>query len=199
MSEEMSQARQIDPGAILDRVMRLSRLDTSVFDEVRDREGETIPALIVMAVSIFLSSLGGFLWVMVEFDTDDAGWYLTRMVLLGTVFSIGLWLAWALIVQAIVAGANVTVDRMAVVRCMGYAAAPAALMVLMLVPTLSFGIALVAVVAWFVLTNYAIAAAAPGASVSQVLRANLAGFAVWAIVLAILADQEYWASGIFAH
>ena len=199
MSEEMSQPRQMDPGAILDRIMRLGRLDMTVFDEVRDEESETIPALIVMAVSILLSSIGAWLWLALEFSNLDHGEIFTRIVLLGTIFGIGLWLAWALIAQAVVAGANVSVDRMAVVRCMGYATAPAALMLLMLIPALSFGIGLVAMVAWFVLTNYAIAAAAPGASASQVLRANLAGFAVWAIVLAILAEQENWAPGIYVH
>ena len=52
----------MDPNVILGRVLRLARLDTSVFDEVRDDQNETIPAVIIAAISALLAGIGSFLW-----------------------------------------------------------------------------------------------------------------------------------------
>ena len=88
---------------------------------------------------------------------------------------------------------------MALLRCMGFAAAPAGLMLLILIPSLSLGIGLGVLVAWFVLTNYAVQAAAPSATANQVVMANMAGFLVFAVLLAILADASGMAPGVFVH
>ena len=52
----------MDPNVVLNRLMRLARLDTTVFEEVRDDANETIPAIVIAVASCFLSGLGLFLW-----------------------------------------------------------------------------------------------------------------------------------------
>ena len=47
----------MDPKALLDKILRLARLDTTVFDEVRDDPNELIPATIVTVVSAMLAGL----------------------------------------------------------------------------------------------------------------------------------------------
>jgi len=69
----------------------------------------------------------------------------------------------------------------------------------MLIPVLSFGLALAALVAWFALSSYAVQSAAPGATPKQAVVANLGGFLVFALVLAILADIAGMAPGVFVH
>ena len=51
----------MDPNVILNKILRLARLDTTVFDEVRDDVNELIPAMIVAAVSALLAGLGATL------------------------------------------------------------------------------------------------------------------------------------------
>ncbi len=53
----------MDPNAMMDRIVRLLRFDTSVFDEVKDDPNETIPAVIVALVSAFLAGLGALLYL----------------------------------------------------------------------------------------------------------------------------------------
>ena len=193
-----------DATAVMAQLQRLARLDTTVFDEVRSAESQTIPAVVVSAVSILLGSLGAYLWLIVDnpfggFDLDHVQAIL-RVLLLGTAVTFAMWVAWALITQVVLLNLyNVTADRMALLRCIGFATAPAAVMLLVAIPSLSFGIGLVAIVAWFVLTNYAIQAAAPNAAPNQVVISNLAGFLVFAVVLALLADAAALASGVFVH
>lgn len=186
--------------ALMGQIQRLARLDTTVFDEVRDAQSQTIPAVVVVVVAIVLSALGGWLWLAIEFDGLDTGRVLLRELVLGSVFALALWAVWVLVTQVVLLNMfNVEADRMALLRCMGFAAAPAALMLLILIPSLSFGIGLIALMAWFVLTNYAVQAAAPNAGANQVVMANMAGFAVFAIVLSILADTAGMAPGVFVH
>ena len=186
--------------ALMGQIQRLARLDTTVFEEVRDAQSQTLPAIVVVVVGIVLSTLGGWLWLAIEFDGLDTGRVLLRELVLGSVFALALWAVWVLVTQVVLLNMfNIEADRMALLRCMGFAAAPAALMLLILIPSLSFGIGLVALMAWFVLTNYAVQAAAPNAEANQVVMANMAGFAVFAIVLSILAHTAGMAPGVFVH
>ena len=64
----------MDTQVILDRLQRfLLKLDTGVFEEMRDDTTATIPALIIAAVSFFLFGLGGWFWWLVEGFTDNVG------------------------------------------------------------------------------------------------------------------------------
>lgn len=194
-------AKDFDVGTLIGQVQRVARLDTTVFDEVRDSQSQTLPAVVVVAVSMLIASLGSWIWLLAEDFPDLAtGDVLLKILLLGTVAAFALWIAWALITQVVLLNLfSIEADRMALMRTMGFAAAPAALAILILIPTLSMGFGVAALVAWFSLTNYAIHSAAPTATSRQVVVANLAGFTVFAVVMAILSDSNGITSGVFIH
>ncbi|MCH7651750.1 MAG: hypothetical protein IIA63_11410 [Nitrospinae bacterium] len=60
--------QQWDVGAAAERIRRLARFDTTVFDEVRDEPGQTLPAVAIVVVGVLLAAIGGWLWLEIEFD-----------------------------------------------------------------------------------------------------------------------------------
>lgn len=192
--------QDLDPGAIFGRTLRLLRLDTSALEEVRDNPAQTVPAVAVVGAAVLAGALGGWLWLAIEFDGLSAGRIFLREFVLGTIFGVLLWAVWVLIVELVLTQAySQHVDRGALVRCMGYAAAPGALMLLVLLPSLSLGIGLIAVGGWWLLSDHAIRTAVPGVPAPQAAAANLAGFAVFALVLSLLGHQAGMAPGVFVH
>ena len=147
--QERLRGQQWDVGAAAERIRRLARFDTTVFDEVRDEPGQTLPAVAIVLAGVLLAALGGWLWLWIEFDRLDTGRIIIREFLIGTIFAVLMWAVWVLIAELVLVQAyGLQVSRWALMRCMGYAAAPAALMLLVLIPSLSFGIGLVALAAW---------------------------------------------------
>ena len=200
-AQSSGQGKQaLDVGAIVGRIQRLARLDTTVFDEVRDAASETIPAFAVVISSTLLSAIGVWLWLTLEFDGVDVAQVILKLVLLGTAVTVGAWALWALVTQIVLLNVfGVQADRMSLIRCMGYAAAPAGGMLLMLLPTIGLGVGIAATAAWFMLTNYAIQAAAPAARQNQVVLSNVAGFLVFAVLMALIADATGWSPGLFIY
>jgi hypothetical protein len=112
-------------------------------------------------------------------------------VILGTLFHIALWFAWVFIAYIVLTQIfRATADSTQMVRTMGLGAVPMAFSLLMFIPVLDWTIGLLAVVATVVLMNYAIQAATT-ATAPQVNVANLAGFAVLALVLSLLASSSH--------
>lgn len=176
----------MDPNLILNRLMRLARLDTTVFDEVRDDERELVPALIVAVAASFLAGLGAFLWskVVPRFELDSA--FLNQFIL-GSIFLIVLYGVAALVVYVVLAQFyKVQADLQSIIRTMGYAALPMALSVLMFIPVLYPLFAIVPLVLLFVMMIYAVQSAT-GADSTQVVMATLAGFSVMVFVLGLIA------------
>ena len=62
----------MDPQVIVDRLVRLVRLDTTVFEEARDDLAGTIPALVIAVISFFLCGLGGWFWWLTQGYGDKA-------------------------------------------------------------------------------------------------------------------------------
>ena len=189
---------QADMQGMMNRLMRLARLDTTVFDEVRLDPGATVPAVVVAVVATLLAGVGGWLWWTMTQGYGDGGKVFVQSLILGSIFSIALWVAWLLIVYVLLTQVfKAQADMMQLVRTMGLAAAPLALSVLMFIPGLDFGIGLASLALFFGLTTIAVQAtttASPGA----VLVANVAGFAVWAIVLGLLiTGSAFFAPGFF--
>jgi multisubunit Na+/H+ antiporter MnhF subunit len=81
---------------------------------------------------------------------------------------------------------------------MGYAAFPFSLSLLMFIPGLSFGIALAAIVLWFVMSTYAVQAASNAPS-DRVVMANAIGFIVFAVFMALIARQSGLTTGVFVN
>lgn len=189
---------------ILAWLRRLANLDTRVFDEVRTNPTATIPGLMVAAVAIFVSGIGGWLWWVVE-DYGRASDIFVNSALIGSLLAVVLWvLVWLGIVYVMLT--QVFRERAYVeqlLRVMGLAASPLALMGLMFVPGLSLAIGLASLALTFGLTNIAIRSVTT-ADPARILVANLGGFFVWAAALALLASAgassvEPHAPGIFLY
>lgn len=188
---------RIDLGILADRLQRLARLDTSVFEEVRLDPSATVPAFAVAAASTFLAGIGGTLWWVIH-DLEDAGRVFLLSTIVGSFISLAFWIVWLAISWMILTQFfKEEADWQQMLRTMGMAAVPQAIAVAMFIPGIDLGIALVSMVLFFGLTTIAIQAVT-SASAARVLVANLAGFAVWATVLGLLATSEsQLAPGIF--
>ena len=188
---------RLDFAILVDRLRRLLLLDTSVFDEVRHDPAATLPAVFVVTVSTALAGLGGWLWWLTQ-DFPDSGQVLFESVVLGSVFSVALWIVWLLVAYVILTQIfREDADWQQMLRTMGMAAAPLSLSLAMFIPGISFGVGLASVALFFGLTTIAIQSTT-AAGPAHVLIANLAGFAIWAIVLGLLVTSEsYLAPGIF--
>lgn len=188
---------RLDFAILADRLQRLVRLDTSVFDEVRDDPAATLPAVFVLSASTLLSGVGGWLWWLAQ-DFGSSGDVFLESVVLGSIFSIALWIVWLLVAWVILTQLfREDADWQQMLRTMGMAGAPLAISVLMFIPGIDFGVGLASIALFFGLTTIAIQATTAAAP-ARVLVANLAGFAVWGIVLGLLATSEsYLAPGIF--
>jgi hypothetical protein len=182
---------------------RLVNLDFRVFDEIRTNPTATVPGFIVASVAIFISGLGGWLWWVIE-DLPSSGDILVNSAFIGSLLAIVLWVVWLGIVYFVLT--QVFRERAYVeqlLRVMGLAAAPLALMGLMFVPGLSLAIGLTSLVLAFALTNIAIRSVTT-ADPARVLVANGLGFFVWAVALTLLASAsatsiEPHAPGIFLY
>ena len=167
------------------RLGRLARFDLRVISEVRDDHGATIPAITVAACSVLLLGVGGWLWWITS-GLGDSRAVLLKSTLLGSGFAFVLWLVWLLVAYSVLQRtASVTVRAERLLRCAGFAAMPAALGLLMVVPSISFGVGLIAVGAWMLLTQVGIERAV-GTGGASVILANGAGFAVWALGMSLL-------------
>jgi len=178
----------MDPNIILNRVMRLARLDTSVFDEVRDDAQELVPALVVLGVSALLAGLGAALYfsVVVEYDYESV-WLNT--LILGSVFFAVMYVVGALVIYVVLAQMfKVSADLQSLLRTLGYASIPFALSLLMLLPIIWPVFALVPLALLFVMMIYAVQAATSADS-NQVVMATAAGFVVMVFVLGVIALQ----------
>lgn len=177
-------------------------LDTRVFDEVRTNPTATLPGALVAAVSILIAGLGGWLWWVIN-DFPESGDVLVHSAFIGSLLAFVLWgLVWLGIVYVMLT--QVFRERAYVeqlLRVMGLAASPLALMGLMWVPGLSLAIGLASLALAFGLTNIAVRSVTT-ADPARVLVANLVGFFVWSTALTLLASAsatavEPHAPGIF--
>ncbi len=204
---------EFDHNLVWSYVRRVALVDDDVFSELRDDDRVTLTALVLPALLLLLSSLGTWLFLELNFGFPvDTGALLTRHIIAGTITGYAMWLAWVLVAEGVLVRAfDVAVDRPALARTMGFASVPLVLMVVAFLPdivqdtsdpalpSLSFALGLVALFAWFALSDLAITAAVPAATRRQVLLANLAGFLVFAGVLTVLASREGIAPGVWVH
>ena len=176
----------MDPNAVLNRVMRLARLDTTVFDEVKDDINETIPAVVVGVVSWLLAGLGAWLYWTVVTDIEPENTFLNTVVL-GTVFGVILYFAAIAIAYVVLVQMyRIQTDIQSLIRVGGYAAIPMAASVLMLIPAIWPVFAIVPLALLFVMMIYAVQSAS-NADSTQVVWASLIGFTVMTLILGFIA------------
>jgi hypothetical protein len=192
----------VDFNLVINRIMRLAQLDTSPFDEVRDDQRETIPAIAIVVISALLAGLGVWIWLILVapdgLSVDHAN-VLVNVLLLGTLVTVALWAVWVGVIAVMLQNFfKEPVDMMALFRTMGYASFPFAVSFLMFLPYLHMGVGLAALVAWFVLSIFAVQAAS-GADSAKVIKATLAGFLVFAVILGIFARGTGISTGVFVN
>jgi hypothetical protein len=187
----------MDFEVVMSRLMRLARLDTTVFDEVRMDPTATASSFVVAAAATVAAGLGGWLWWIQKTDFDG-GKVFVQSVILGSIFAVLLWVVWLFVVYVLLTQVfRERADLQQLIRTMGMAAAPLGLSILLLIPGINYGIALASIALFFGLTTIAIQSVTT-AEPAKVLMANAAGFVIWAVILTLLVDNRtYLAPGIF--
>jgi hypothetical protein len=194
----------VDVREVFGWLRRLLYLDVTVFDEVRSNPSATIPGVLVAIVASFIAGLGGWGWWLTQ-DFGGGGDIFIHSAVIGSLIAVVLWgLAWLGIVYLLLTQVfrqRAYVEQL--LRVMGLAMAPLAIMGLLFVPGLSLGIGIASLGLTFGLMNIAIKSVTT-ADNSQVLASNFLGFCVWAAVLSLLATSSLssarpHAPGIFLY
>ncbi len=169
-------------------LLRLARLDLSVFDDVKDDVSATVPTLTVAVAASFLSGLGSWLWWTFQDFPKGGSDVFVKSFLLGSILQVGVWFLWVYVAAMVLSrGLGVAADLNRLLRTMGLAFAPMAIAVLIFISFLAVPFGVIAVGATLALTYVAIQAATD-AQPQQVMLANIVGFLVFAVVLGILAN-----------
>jgi hypothetical protein len=180
----------VDLQEVITWLKRLVNLDTRVFDEIRTNPTATIPGALVAAASLFLAGLGGWLWWVIEKYPNKQDIFV-HSALFGSVLAFVLWgFVWLGLVYVVLTQffrERAYVEQL--LRVMGLAASPLALMGLMFIPEISFAVGLAALALAFGLTNIAIRSVTT-ADPARVMVANLLGFFVWCAALTLLAKAS---------
>lgn len=178
----------MDPNVVLNRVGRLARLDTTVFDEVKDDINETVPALVVAIIAAFLAGLGAFLWgQIVPQESLDSGFvnsFLLGSIFMAVVYGVATLVVYVVLVQLY----GIQVDLQSLIRVMGYASIPLAISVLMFVPFIWPVFSLGSLALLFVMMIYAVQSVS-NADSKQVIISVAIGYAVFCLVLGFIALQ----------
>jgi len=173
------------------------KLDTTVFEDVREDASATVPAVGVVMLATLLAGLGGWFWWLLQPFADESR-VLVQSVFMGTLFSVALWIVWLLVSWVVLTQLfREDADWQQMLRTMGMASFPLALSFAVFIPGIGLGIGFTSLILLFGLSNIAIQATT-AADPARVLVANVAGFAVWATVLGLLVtSNNYLAPGIF--
>ena len=181
-------------------LLRLAKLDLTVFDDVKDQVAATVPAIAVVVAASLLAGLGSWLWwIQQDFgpgaDSKTFEVFFKSLVL-GGIFQSALWFLWVYIAAMILSrgfGASADINQM--VRTMGLAFAPMAISLLMVIRVLTIPFGVIGIAGAVLLSHVAIQATTTAES-RQVVLANVVGFVVFAVVLGILANvSEVYNSG----
>jgi hypothetical protein len=173
-------------------LLRLAKLDLTVFDDIKDEAAATVPAIAVVVAATVLAGLGSWLWwIQQDFapgvDQKNLEVFFKSLVL-GGIFQSALWFLWVYIsAMVLTRGLGASADINQMVRTMGLAFAPMAISVLMVIRVLTVPFGVIGIGATLLLSNVAIQATTTADS-RQVVLANVVGFLVFAIVLGILAN-----------
>jgi hypothetical protein len=199
-------ASSADFNTLVQRLLRLLRLDTSVFAELYADTAATIPVAIYAAAVLILSGLGGMFYISSQFGFDtyefiggsSSGEFFIRSIILGTVFGLVMLAAWSGVTMLIlrqVAGVDANVYGIA--RVLGVAVTPLVLSLLLFINDLFAGLSWIAFGGIASLALIGVLEAIdvkPG----HAWLATLLGFAAFVIVLTFLGyDLRDYAPGFF--
>jgi len=166
---------------------RLIRLDVTIFDEIRSEPSATPSAIVIVFGASVMAGIGSWLWA-VQWRGVEATDVFIKSLVVGSVLQTLAWFIWVYLVFQVLARAyGARVDFSELIRTMGFAFAPVGISILIAVVgfTIPFG---VFSMTGAVLLTYFATESASSAEPRQILVANFAGFAVFAIVMGVLAN-----------
>ena len=172
------------------RWQRLAAFDSKVLQEIHRDTTATIAGIMTVLAVMFASSLGGFIWIVVE-DVPQKTEFFIESVVAGTFIATGMFFVWAGIVAAS-AGQLGRADNAALaatVRTLAFATVPFAVSFLIFIPGLEFTVSLIAIALLFLSTTLAVQTTL-NLSVGRAVGANAVGFALWVVVLSSLMTRE---------
>ncbi len=192
--------RGIDWRRTLSLHRRLLAGDLAVIGDAARNESDTAPALSVLCAGLLASSLGAFLWMIIEAGGSGVGDAALRVMLFGTLASLAAWTLWfALTRYALRSIFDIDVSPRALLRALALTSGFAVWQVFLVVGPASFAVGLLATVAIALLAVIAVRAAAPDADDRAAVISTAFGFGAYALALAVIADLTGAASGVFIH
>ncbi len=185
---------------IVARLRRALMLDQTAFEEVRDDATFTPIAAGLAAAAILIAGFGAWLWGETVLDYAPSGFFVDT-VILGSIFTALLWLAGVGIMYVLltqVYGVTATPDAVFRVSAVGFL--PYVLGILVFLPEVGFGLALLALLLCFYVTLFGLSAAF-GIDQKRALLTSAAGLAVLAIILPLIGEfpDNNFATGIFVY
>ncbi len=166
---------------------RLIRLDVTIFDEIRSEPSATPSAIVIVFGASVMAGIGSWLWA-VQWRGVEATDVFIKSLVVGSVLQTLAWFIWVYLVFQVLARAyGARVDFSELIRTMGFAFAPVGISILIAVVgfTIPFGVFSMTCA---VLLTYFATESASSAEPRQILVANFAGFAVFAVVMGVLAN-----------
>ena len=111
-----------NPGA---RWKRLATFDGAVLQEIYRDTTAVVPAMLTVALVMFVSALGGLLWAVLEDVPDKLGFFLDSVVI-GALVATGMFFVWAGLVAAMAGqvGRQDSAALTATVRTLSFATVP---------------------------------------------------------------------------
>ena len=182
------------------RLRRAFMLDQTAFEEIRDDAVFTPTAAGLAAAAILIAGFGAWLWGETVLDFTPDGFFVDTFIL-GSIFTALLWLAGVAVIYLFVTQVyRVTASPDAVFRVSAVGFLPYALGILVFIPEVGFGLALLSIFLAFYLTMFGLSAAFRIGH-GRALVAAAVGLAVLAIILPLIEEfpNDNFATGIFVY
>ncbi len=168
-------------------LVRLIRLDVTIFDEIRSEPSATPSAIVIVFGASVMAGIGSWLWA-VQWRGVEATDVFIKSLVVGSVLQTLAWFIWVYVVFQVLALAyGARVNFYELIRTMGFAFAPITASILIAVPNFTMPFGVISIAAAVLLTHFAIQSSSSAES-RQILVANFAGFAVFAVVMGALAN-----------
>jgi hypothetical protein len=168
---------------------RVVRLDASAFKELRETSAVTPFALAAVPLGLFAFALGTYFWF--AFEVENSWELFWKSVLVGTVIGCLLWGVWAAVTYVMLTAVfreELHLDEL--LRVAGGASIVLALGFFAFIPGITFGVSLLATVAWAMVTAFALQSAFDLTPQRSTVSA-ISGFAVFSLIMPLIATADH--------
>lgn len=172
---------------MLNWLSRVARLDNTAFDEIKLDPAGMVGGIVAVVITNLILGIGTYLYGTIE-DLPETGDLLVRSLIIGTIVQSIVWMAWPGVTYLLLTSIyNSAADIRQLIATMGFGYVPAVIGALFFISFLDTPFVIVGLVAAFVLTQYAVAAASNAGS-AHITMANLGGLAVFAVLMGIVVE-----------